>query len=155
MLSLPHRVGVSPSRWKPWRERHIRVARGRRPQPPLSLAAVAAPDSASPASSLSRADPSCYPQEREPSRDSLEEGPLPLELAASSQPDQWKSDRAVRGSEVTLPGAGPLSQAEEELQGSCTQPWAPWSPGKMNIGSLSAALTFSSCPPRKTGIWRD
>ncbi|KAF5920216.1 hypothetical protein HPG69_006487 [Diceros bicornis minor] len=82
----PHRVRVSPSCWEPWRQWHIRVARGGHSQPPLSLAA-AAPHSASPESSLSQADPSCHPQEPEPSQDSLEEGPLLPELGMPSQTD--------------------------------------------------------------------
>lgn len=86
----PHRVRVSPSCWEPWREWHIRVARGGHSQPPLSLAAAAAPNSASPASSLSQADPSCHLQEPEPFQDSLEEGPLLPDLGLPSQTDKME-----------------------------------------------------------------
>lgn len=52
----PHRARVSSSCWEPWREWHVGVARRGHPQPPLSLAAAAAPNPSSPASSLSRVD---------------------------------------------------------------------------------------------------
>ena len=61
----PCRVGVGPSGRKPWRERHLWVARGRGSQPSLSLAA-AAPNFASPANPLSPADPSCHPRSDSP-----------------------------------------------------------------------------------------
>lgn len=93
-LPLPHRVRISPSCWKPWRERQVRVARGGCSQPPLSLAALAAPNSASPASSLSQVDPSATPRSESPPKTPRRSCPPPPHCHLSwyvNQPEQWKS----------------------------------------------------------------
>lgn len=150
VLPSPHRDRVSPSRREPWRGWHIGVARRGCSQPPLSPAAAAAPDSASPASSLSQADPSCHPGTLRPPR-LRGGGAPPPELGVPSQTDKMveRWGRSVDRSwppQVLAPRPRPQATC-----GSCRQPWAPGArAGRM--GFPWAALMVPPQPPRRRGF---
>lgn len=150
VLPSPHRDRVSPSRREPWRGWHIGVARRGCSQPPLSPAAAAAPDSASPASSLSQADPSCHPGTLRPPR-LRGGGAPPPELGVPSQTDKMV-ERWGRSVDRSWPPQVLAPRPRPQVTcGSCRQPWAPGARAG-RTGFPWAALMVLPQPPGRRGF---
>lgn len=150
MPPSPHRVGVSPSRWEPWREWHIGVARWGYSQPPLSPAAAAAPNSATPASSLSQADPSCHPGTLRPPR-LPGGGAPPPELGVPSQTDKMV-ERWGRSVDRSWPSQVPAPCPRRNMAcGELQTALGAWSPGRTNRVSLGRSMVPPQ-PPGRLGL---